>query len=47
VDVIAGLALATALLAAGGLVGWTLGSIILTIRAIEDQDDLWDDEDDL
>ena len=47
-DVVAGMALAVGLMALGGLAGWTLGSIILTIRAIEDQDGLWpDDEDDL
>lgn len=44
-DLIAGMVLAVGLVAAGGIVGWTLGSIILTIRAIEDQDDLWDDDD--
>jgi hypothetical protein len=33
-------------LLAGGLVGWSLGSLVLTIRAIEDSD-VWPDDDEL
>jgi hypothetical protein len=41
--VIGGMVLAIGLVTVGGVLGWTVASIILTIRAIEDQESLWGD----